>query len=335
MGEVVPLFQDTSETVIVTGANGYIGAQLCKALLKHGDNVIALDLAFQPRHHYHTQYMTMNYGDWSAMKDTVEKYKVKTLYHVAATSLVEPSMRMPLGYYSNNVGNMADMLRAASHGGLERVVFSSSAAVYGDARGTHGLCSEVTDPDPVNPYGHTKLIGEQMLWESRRAHNLQYAALRYFNVAGADSVDADLGQVERATHVLPKIMEAARRKEQFTIYGNDYKTPDGTAVRDYVHIEDVVEANILAANYLKEGGQHSVFNIGSGQGTSVQEIFDTTCDVLDINITCDGAPRRPGDPPVLVADIEHAYKCLKWQPTRNLRQIIEDANAWYNYQAIK
>jgi UDP-glucose 4-epimerase len=333
MGVVIPLVRN--DAVIVTGANGYIGAQLCKRLIQEGKQVIGLDLAVCPRHKYTSAYLTTNYGDTTAMRELIDQYQVKTIYHVAATSLVEPSMTHPTQYYSNNVGSMANMLTACINSSVERIVFSSSAAVYGDCRDTHGICNELAIPAPVNPYGHTKRIGEQLLWETRRAHGINYVSLRYFNVAGADSVDNDLGQVDGAAHVLPKIMEAVRQQKQFTIYGNDYKTPDKTAVRDYVHVEDVVEANLKANQYIKDGGEHEVFNIGSGQGTSVKEIFDTTCDVLKINISCDSAPRRPGDPPVLVADVEEAFRHLDWQPTRNLRQIIEDANNWYNYQTIK
>ena len=333
MGDVIPLLKNKNETVLVTGANGYIGAQLCKAAMTQGDRVLGIDLTIRARHPYTSLYVPVNYGAGPTIRDLIKEHNIKTVYHVAATSLVEPSMRQPLNYYSNNVGNLTDLLSACVDEGVERFVFSSSAAIYGDARNTHGICSEDMLPEPVNPYGMSKAMGEHIIHDACQMLGLNAVILRYFNVAGADSAHNNLGQVYGATHVLPKIMDAVRRQDTFTIFGDDYKTPDGTAVRDYVHVEDVAEANLLAANYLKEHDGYHVFNIGSGKGISVREIFDTTCDVLGINISCDSAPRRAGDPPVLVADINYAYRELNWQPTRNLRQIIEDANNWYSYQA--
>lgn len=250
------------------------------------------------------------------------------MLHFAAAIVAPESVAQPLKYYGNNSRNTLALLEACVRFGVQHFIFSSTAAVYGFPEG--GCASEESVLAPINPYGSSKLISEWMLRDVAAAHDLQYVALRYFNVAGADP-QARMGQrTPEATHLIKVACQAALgQRSQVAIYGTDYPTPDGTGIRDYIHIEDLAAAHLSALQYLQKGRASTAMNVGYGRGSSVREVLAMVKQVSGVDFTVVEADRRPGDPACLIAQAEKIGQLTGWQPQYNdLRQIVEDAWRW-------
>jgi UDP-glucose 4-epimerase len=314
--------------VLVTGASGYIGGQTAIQLKDQGHEVYGLDWARLP-HHLHSLNLFEGFCQFDV--DSVEsRMYIKTIQpdavvHCAGTSLVGPSMMNPEEYYNNNfvkTKSLLDCLRSLDWQG--RFIFSSSAATYGNPIMTP-IC-EVDPADPISPYGQSKLMIDWMLESYCRAYQLNFVSFRYFNACGADS-RARHGQAPGATHIIARVLEAMRDKTTFTLNGTDYPTEDGTCVRDYVHVEDLAQAHIMAMDLSIPVG---IYNLGTKSGTSNAQIIDLARVVTGQTIAVETGPQREGDPAVLTADPEKFMSVCTWRPEHDLYDIISHAWAWYN-----
>jgi len=326
-------------TVMVTGGDGYIGSHCVLALLTAGYDVMTFDN--HSTGHPETSIRLANLrtdgkfhgtcvGDLLAPDDlsrAFAAYDVEAVIHFAARSQVAESMTQPALYYRNNVCGTLNLLDAMRAHGVNQIVFSSSAAVYGEP--TYAPIDEIHPQRPVNPYGRTKLIIEQILDDYNQAYGLQSVRLRYFNVAGADTAGRIGEWHDPETHLIPNILRSTfQTGKTFTLFGDDYPTRDGTCVRDYVNIEDLADAHILALKYLQQGGETDVFNIGTSEGNTVKEVFTECEKVTGKKIPLTIGERRSGDPAVLVADNRKAKTVLHWKPSRTLADSIRTAYAW-------
>lgn len=267
-------------------------------------------------------------ADTPALEEVFREYGIKTVLHFAAAIVAPESVANPLKYYSNNTANTLNLLRTCVKFGVERFIFSSTAAVYGIP--PSGCAAEDSPTIPINPYGTSKLMSEWMLRDAAHAHGLRYAALRYFNVAGADP-QARMGQrTPEATHLIKVACQAALGLRQATtIFGTDYPTSDGTGIRDYIHIEDLASAHLAALRHLEHGGELVTVNVGYGTGSTVREVLDMVRKVSGVKFPIIEGERRPGDPPMLVAKADRIRKLFDWKPRYdNLAQIVEDAWRW-------
>lgn len=318
------------ERVLVTGGAGYIGSHTCKALAAAGFIPICYD-SLELGHAHAVRWGPLEEGelsDTSRLLAVIKDHRPASVIHFAAYSLVGPSLSTPLDYYRNNVGGAISLLEAMEENGVKRLVFSSSCAVYGNP--IEERLGEDRPCTPITPYGRSKLMIEQMLADQARSHGLHYATLRYFNAAGADPA-GELGEEHQPeTHLIPLAIAAALGGPPLTLFGSDYKTPDGTAIRDYIHVSDLAEAHLRALELLGgEGGGH-VLNLGTGQGHSVLEVIRMVEEISGRKVPFTSAPRRPGDPPRLVADPRHGQNLLNWRPSRSsLREIIHTAWNWH------
>jgi UDP-glucose 4-epimerase len=319
-----------STRVLVTGGAGYIGSHVAKLLSKRGYEVLIFD-NLSSGHREAAKYGKLVVGDLAdkkLLKEIFESFKPEAVMHFAAHIEVAESVRNPLKYYKNNVCNTLNLLEVMSEKGVNKLIFSSTAAVY-------GVPEEIPIPEsaplaPINPYGESKATVERVLRDLSKAEDFKYVSLRYFNVAGADP-EGELGEAhEPETHLIPLVLKAAKgEREQIYIYGTDYPTPDGTAIRDYIHVLDLADAHIKALEYLLEGGGGEVFNVGYGRGYSVREVVDTVKKVTGRNFKVVETDRRPGDPPVLVAKVDKIKRVLNWQPRYdNLGFIVQTAWNW-------
>lgn len=320
--------------ILVCGGAGYIGSHTVDELVKAGFETAVLDnLKSGHRAAVHPRALFFE-GDVrdGDMLDKVMRRGVRGIIHFAASSLVGESMEKPLEYYNNNVYGLETLLRAMLRNGVRHIVFSSSAAVYGEPRKL-----PIGEDDPLcpgNPYGETKLAMERMIKWAALAHGLKYAALRYFNAAGAIS-DGSLGEAHfPETHLVPLILKAAMGEgEPLKVFGDDYDTPDGSCIRDYVHVSDLARAHLLALAHLKEGGPGGIFNLGSARGFSVKEMILAAEKVTNRVIRRETRPRRAGDPAILVADSGKAGNILGWKPLYgNVEDIIASAWNWHRNQ---
>lgn len=321
-----------SDTVLVTGGAGYVGSHTVAVLRAAGVPVVVVDNLTTGHRGALARFpdvacIVADLRDESRLRTLLRAHRVGAVVHFAAASLVPESMERPLQYYANNVAGTTALVSAMVAEGVDRLVFSSTAAVYGNASITP--IPENAPTQPTNPYGETKLAIERLLHWAHVAHGLRSVALRYFNAAGADP-DRGLGEDHRPeTHLIPRILAATLRGEPVAIYGTDYPTPDGTAVRDYVHVLDLAEAHRLALEWLADHPGAHVFNLGSGTGQSVRAVVEAVRRVTGRPVAAEPAPRRPGDPPVLVAAIDQARATLNWNPVRSrLDDIIASAWAW-------
>ncbi|QKT04321.1 UDP-glucose 4-epimerase GalE [Ectothiorhodospiraceae bacterium 2226] len=318
-------------TILVTGGAGYIGSHTCKALAAAGYRPIVLDNLVYG-HRWAVKWGALVEGDVrdAAILDHVfSQYRPEAVLHFAAYAYVGESVGAPGKYYANNVAASVALLEAMRRHGCANLVFSSTCAIFGEPE--QALIDERTPTRPVNPYGRSKLMVEQIMQDFGRAYGLRHVSLRYFNAAGADP-EQEVGEAhEPETHLIPLVLEVAQgRRAHIDIYGTDYPTPDGTAVRDYVHVADLASAHVQALEYLRGGGVSSAFNLGLGRGYSVQEIVDAARRVTGCTITTRGAPRRAGDPPHLVADPGAAARALDWRPHYGqLDDIVATAWAWH------
>ena len=316
--------------VLVTGGAGYIGSHTAKALARAGHEPLVLD-NLSSGHRWAVKWgrlLEWDLSDTDLLPQFIEKEKVEAVLHFAASLLVGESVQQPRKYFWNNVVNTLRLLDAMLESGVKRIVFSSSAAVYGTPQ-------TVPIPEdhpklPTNPYGETKLAMERALQWYGNAYGLKWIALRYFNAAGADP-DGELGENhDPETHLIPLAIKAALgQRPPVDVYGTDYPTPDGTAIRDYIHVADLADAHVRALDYLTAGGESRALNLGTGRGYSVREVIDTVGKISPVPFR--DAPRRAGDPPALVADAGHAAAVLGWEPQRpGLRAITQDAWNWHS-----
>lgn len=320
------------KTILVAGGAGYIGSHMVALLVKRGYEVIVAD--------------NLRTGHWQAVKGAKKLYvgdlrdnafleqvfsenDIDGVINFAAFSLVGESVTNPLKYYGNNVEGAVSLLNTMKAHGVDKMVFSSTAATYGEPE--KQPIEEHDRTEPTNPYGATKLAIENMLKWCDRAYGIRYAALRYFNAAGSDTETGIGEDHDPESHLIPLVMKTALgQRDHIGIFGEDYPTADGTCVRDYIHVNDLAEAHLLALEYLAGGGSSDVFNLGSGDGYSVKEIIETARRVTGREIKATVEPRRAGDPSVLIASNKKAAEVLGWKPVRGLEQIISDAWAWHS-----
>jgi UDP-glucose-4-epimerase GalE len=316
--------------VLVAGGAGYIGAQTCKALHKAGYLPVTLDnlvTGYEPAVKWGPLIKT-DLRDRATILAAIKTYDIKSAIHFAAYSLVGESTRDPAKYYDNNVGAATDFAATLVEGGVEALVFSSTAAAYGLPQITP--IPESHPLSPINPYGSSKVAFEQALHWMSTAHNLRYTTLRYFNAAGADP-DGEIGESHvPETHLIPLICQAALGKgNPLTVFGTDYETKDGTAIRDYIHVVDLANAHIAALERLTKGGDSQTFNVGTGEGVTVLEMLETAKRVLGCDVPYSFGPRRAGDPVALVADVTKIKTVLKWMPQHSdLESLIHTAAMW-------
>jgi UDP-glucose 4-epimerase len=318
--------------ILVTGGAGYVGSVSVERLLESGHDVVILDdlstghrEAVPPT----ASVEVASYGDAEAMERLLERARVDAILHCAARSLVAESVRDPARYYHENVAGGIVLLEAARQAGVERIVFSSTAAVYGVPDATPIL--ETAPLRPINPYGETKRTFEGALRFYGEAYGLRSVSLRYFNVAGATEQNGELHEPE--THLIPNLLRAAETGKPVTIFGDDYPTPDGTPVRDYIHVSDLADAHLLALEATAPDDPRTdnalVCNLGIGEGFSVREVVDAAAAVVGRAIPMTTGPRRTGDPPVLVASAERAREVLGWAAVRpTVEEMIGSAWEW-------
>jgi UDP-glucose 4-epimerase len=314
--------------VLVVGGAGYIGSHTVYELIKDHQEVIILD-------NLSSGYMDLVHpkakfylGDIRNKKDIVavfEKEEIDVVMHFAAKIVVPESVKEPLEYYYNNVEGVRVLLEVMNEFNVKKLVFSSTAAVYGESS---GVCLETNDTKPINPYGETKLATEKMIEWVANAHDFKYVIFRYFNVAGADE-SLKIGLMkDQLTHLIPVAIQGILGiRDKLIIYGNDYPTSDGTCIRDYIHVSDLAYAHVLGAHYLKEGGKSEIMNLGSNNGFSVLEVSKAVNEILPLKYEI--GPRRDGDPAELIASNEKAKKILNWVPKYSLKDIVLSD---YNYR---
>jgi len=326
------------ETVLVTGGCGYIGSHVVRQLSEAGYGVVVYDnlsTGFSDALIHGETLVQGDLADTGRLAELFARYRFKTVLHFAAAIVAPESVTDPLKYYGNNTRNTLNLLQACVATGVERFIFSSTAAVYGMP--DNGQAAEDSPTVPINPYGTSKLMSEWMLRDTAAAHPLRYVALRYFNVAGADPL-ARMGQrTPEATHLIKVSCQAALgMRDGVSVFGTDYETPDGTGIRDYIHIEDLAAAHLAALGYLEQGGGSTMINVGYGHGSSVREVIAMVKKVSGVDFKVVEAERRPGDPAMLVARAEKIRQLLGWEPRFNdLATIVADAWRWESALARK
>lgn len=318
--------------ILVCGGAGYVGSHAVKQLVKLGKDVVVVD-NLQTGHSESVPTDVPLYvgdiRDAAFLENVFEKEAISSVIHFAANSLVGESMTKPLEYYHNNVFGALILLQTMEKFNVKHIVFSSTAAVYGEPKSIPIREDDVTNP--TNPYGETKLAMEKMMKWADEAYGIKFVALRYFNVAGA-SLDATIGEDhEIETHLIPLVLQVPlNQRKHISVFGNDYETEDGTCIRDYIHVTDLADAHILALEYLKNENTSNVFNLGNGSGFSVKEIISAARIVTNHEIPTIMAERRAGDPAVLIASSEKAKTILGWEPNfTNIQDIIETAWIWH------
>jgi len=320
-----------SKAILVTGGAGYIGSHACKALARAGYTPIAFDnLVYGHRDAVRWGPLVEgDLADRALVADTLRRFGIAAVMHFAAYAYVGESMARPELYFRNNVVNSLGLLETLHEAGIRRIVFSSTCATYGIPEAVP--IRETMPQRPVNPYGESKVMIERALHWHGVAHNLGHVALRYFNAAGADPEGEAGEHHEPETHLIPLVLDTALgRRAHIDIYGTDYPTPDGTAIRDYIHVTDLAAAHVLALQYLEHGGASIALNLATGQGHSVREVIAAAERVTGRDIARREVERRPGDPPRLVADPTLANRTLGWTPrASDLDTIIATAWAWH------
>ncbi|WP_347491605.1 UDP-glucose 4-epimerase GalE [Desulfoscipio sp. XC116] len=318
--------------ILVTGGAGYIGSHVVKELLQRDYKVVTLDNLSKGHRDAVAggMFVQGDCGNRALVSELVKKNQINAVVHLAADSLVGESMTRPDKYCRNNLGNGVEFLTALVEAGVRQFILSSTAAVYGEPEYTP--IDEAHPACPVNVYGGTKLMLEQILSWYERAYGLRYVSLRYFNAAGAD-LNGNIGEDHNPeTHLIPLVIQAAMgKRDKVAIYGTDYPTPDGTCLRDYIHVSDLAVAHILALEALQAGEPSAVYNLGNGQGYSVREVVDAVRRVTGRNFIVEEGPPREGDPAVLVASPHKIKKCLNWQPRYGeLEDIVRTAWKWHS-----
>ena len=317
--------------VLVTGGAGYIGSHMVLALLDAGETVVVLDnltTGFRGAVGEAATFVLGDFGDETLVEQVIAQHDITAIAHFAARIVVPESVTDPLGYYLNNTAKARNLLAAAVKMGIKHFIFSSTAAVYGNASG--GAVAEDAPLTPMSPYGRSKLMVEWMLADTAAAHDLRYAVLRYFNVAGADPAGRTGQSTRDATHLIKVAVQAALgRRPGLNIFGTDYDTPDGTCLRDYIQVSDLAQAHLDALGYLRAGGESLTCNCGYSRGYSVRQVADVVRDVSGVDFPVTYGPRRAGDPAAIVADNSRIKAVLGWQPKHDdLGAIVTQALNW-------
>ncbi|MBU9694955.1 UDP-glucose 4-epimerase GalE [Limosilactobacillus portuensis] len=319
--------------ILVAGGAGYIGSHMVKDLVEHGQEVVVADNlstghrdAINPK----AKFYEGDIRDRKFLDKVFDNENIEAVVHFAAFSIVPESMSKPLKYFDNNTGGMITLLEAMRDHNIKYIVFSSTAATYGVPE--HMPIKETDPQNPINPYGLSKLMMEKMMHWADKAYGIKFVALRYFNVAGA-APDGTIGEDHGPeTHLVPIILQVAQgKRDELSIFGDDYNTPDGTNVRDYVHVMDLADAHILAIKYLEAGNESNAFNLGSSTGFSNKQMLEAAREVTGEPIPAKIAPRRPGDPDSLVAASDKARNVLGWDPKYDdVHDIIATAWKWHS-----
>ena len=324
--------QDSSNIILVTGGAGYVGAHACKALAAGGYRPVVYDNLVYG-HEAAVKWDPLETGelaDRARLDEVIARYRPQAVMHFAAFTFVGESIADPGKYYRNNVAGTLSLLEAMRDHGIGKLVFSSTAATYGTPETVP--IPESAAKAPINPYGHSKLAAEQMIADFGAAHGLRAAALRYFNAAGADA-DGEIGEChEPETHLIPLAMRAVTGDTPpLTVFGDDYPTPDGTCIRDYIHVSDLAAAHVLALGRLEQREGFDAFNLGTGAGASIREVLQAVEKVAGKPVPHAVGPRRAGDPAVLVSDPGKANRELGWTPfSSDLETIVSTAWAWHS-----
>ena len=319
-----------NQKVLVTGGAGYIGSHVVRQLGEAGYNIVVYDNCSTgvPQSVLHGELIIGDLGDIDRLYNVFGKHQFSAVLHFAASLVVPESVAYPLDYYANNTRNTLNLLRCCSVMDVNQLIFSSTAAVYGEPQ--ENPVTESTPTLPINPYGRSKLMSEFMIQDYGLASRLRYVILRYFNVAGADP-GGRIGQnLTNATHLIASACNAAlKRQPEFKIFGNDFPTPDGTGIRDYIHVEDLAAAHVDALRYLERDGESQILNCGYGKGYSVRQVVERVKSISGVNFPVIEVERRPGDPACVTADAEKIKQVLNWQPKyNNLDNIISSLLAW-------
>lgn len=319
-------------TILVLGGAGYIGSHTVYELIDNGEDVVIIDnllTGHKEAIHPKARFYKGDIRDREFLDDVFKKEKIDAVIHFAACSLVGESMETPLKYYDNNLCGTKILLDSMVANGIDKIVFSSTAATYGEPEKVPILETDRTEP--TNTYGETKLSMEKMFKWVGKAHGLRYVSLRYFNACGAH-ISGQIGEDHNPeSHLIPLILQVPNGKREYiSIFGDDYDTKDGTCVRDYIHVTDLAQAHILAVKYLQSGNESNIFNLGNGVGFTVKEVIDTARKVTSHPIPAKITPRRAGDPAQLIASSEKAKEILGWTPEHNsLEEIISTAWNWH------
>ncbi|MEQ1697534.1 MAG: UDP-glucose 4-epimerase GalE [Hyphomicrobiaceae bacterium] len=323
-------------TVLVTGGAGYIGSHMVWELLDAGEPLVVMDnlvTGFRWAVPSHVTLVVGDIGDQDLVRTVMRKHNITAVIHFAGSVVVPDSVSDPLGYYLNNTIKSRALIEAAVQMGVKQFIFSSTAAVYGNPKEVP--VSEEATPAPMSPYGSSKLMTEIMLADTARAHDFRYTALRYFNVAGADPQGRTGQSTRGATHLIKVACETALgKRSHIDVFGTDYPTADGTCVRDYIHVKDLVRAHTSALAYLRNGGKSDIFNVGYSKGYSVLEVLDSVKRVCGNAFDVRLSPRRPGDPAGIVAASAKIRSTLGWEPKHDdLDAIVRQALAWEDHLA--
>jgi UDP-glucose 4-epimerase len=319
-----------SMKVLITGGAGYIGSHVVKALGKLGHDLVVVD-NLSTGHKSAVTYgelVVFDLADKHKLDSLFQEHKFQAVLHFAGSIVVPHSVSDPLTYYQNNTINSHQVISMCVKHKVQNFIFSSTAAVYGMPE--DGVCSEDSKLAPINPYGQSKLMTEHMLRDVSQVSDLRYVALRYFNVSGADP-EGNIGQsFPEATHLIKVACEVATgKRDSIKVFGADYPTPDGTCVRDYIHVSDLADAHVKALQYLAQGGKSEVLNCGYGHGFSVREVLNRVKDITGVNIKVEDSPRRAGDPASLTSVVKKIHNVIGWTPKYDdLNIIIKSAYEW-------
>ena len=321
--------------ILVTGGAGYIGSHCVMALLKQNNDVVIFDnlstghieTVETLKKYRHVEFQKGDLTNFDDINSVFKNYDIDKVVHFAAFSQVGESVVNPQKYYINNVCGTINLLRAMLENNVKKIVFSSTAATYGEP--VYIPIDEKHPQNPINPYGQTKLMIEKIMDDYDKAYNLKSVRLRYFNVAGADSKSRIGEWHDPETHLIPNILKSTfSNGKTFQMFGDDYDTKDGTCVRDYINVEDLAQAHLLALKYLDNGGETNYFNLGTNDGNTVKEVFSACEKVTEKTIPVEIKPRRAGDPASLVADNNKAKESLNWKPQHTLDESIASAYTW-------
>lgn len=317
--------------ILVTGGAGYIGSHTVKMLIDKGKEILILDnlsRGFKKAIHPKAEFENADLLDYDKLEKVIHKYEIEEVVHFAAFAYVGESVENPELYYNNNVVGSFNLIKSVSRKGIKKFVFSSTCSTYGNP--IQIPISETETTKPINPYAKTKLMIENILEDFHTAYGLNYVALRYFNAAGC-SEDGDIGESHiPETHLIPLVLQSMTdASKQLKVFGDDYETPDGTCIRDYIHVNDLADAHIRALGYLNNNLKPNVINLGTGDGYSVKDIINTSEKVTGKKANYVMNPRRAGDPAILVADNKKAKEVLGWTPKYNLDKIIDTAWKWH------
>ncbi len=321
--------------ILVTGGAGYIGSQTAQKLIEAGHDVVVYDnlsTGFKNAIPEKADFIFGDVRDRLMLSRIIKDKAIEAVVHFAAKLIVPESIEKPTEYYENNTLGVVALTQACIENNVKKIVFSSTAAVYGNANQGKQVISEDSKTEPLNPYGSSKLMAEQILFDCEKPYGIKTACLRYFNVAGA-ALDGKNGQrTKNATHLIKVASESACGKRSvLDLFGTDYPTQDGTCVRDYIHVEDLADLHVHALDYLAQGGSSEVFNCGYGHGFSVREVIQAVKKVSGVDFEVQEKPRRPGDAASLVADASKIKKVFGWSPTRNSIELIcQSAYQWEN-----